>query len=223
LRPILPFPARQERIALASLDELCVAHVLPLLPVGFGSTRPRRWVRGTRAPLREIFEFQALKGGRYSARWGFSLDFVPLWRGGRLAWKRTDRNAEFDLCIDPIDETGTVPDWCSFADPTAAWRGAAALARAAQASVRGALEDFGKASSAADIPRLFEARSGLAFRRFGLDDYAQTHLAWGLSLIAAGRPAEAQPHLARFCGEYGAAPADPILAKAAALAAASGT
>ncbi len=81
--------------------------------MGFDLVRPRRWVSNTMGATRRIFEFQALKGATYSARWGFSLDFVPVMRNGHLRWKRTPKGAEFDLCIDPIDEFGDVPDWCS--------------------------------------------------------------------------------------------------------------
>src|SRR5258708_10612223 len=70
-----------------------------LAPMGFELVRPRRWVSGTKDSIRRIFEFQALKGATYSARWGFSLDFVPIARKGHLRWKRTPTGAEFYLCI----------------------------------------------------------------------------------------------------------------------------
>jgi hypothetical protein len=76
---------------------------------GFEPVGPRRWVSCVNPPIRRIFEFQALKGATYSARWGFSLDFVSALRGGRLRWKRSSKAAAFDLCIDPIDEPGDVP------------------------------------------------------------------------------------------------------------------
>jgi hypothetical protein len=74
-----------------------------LSPLGFERIRPRCWVAAARPLVRSIFEFQALKGATYSARWGFCLDFVPLWHADGLKWKRTAKTANFDLCIDPID------------------------------------------------------------------------------------------------------------------------
>jgi hypothetical protein len=85
------------------IDEIIGAELSPL---GFEQIRPRRWVATAQPPIRRIFEFQALKGATYSARWGLSLDFVPLWRADGLRWKRTAKTANFDLCIDPIDQYG---------------------------------------------------------------------------------------------------------------------
>lgn len=204
---------------MTSVDEQCALHFSPLLlDMGFAGVRARRWVRSTKPALREIFEIQSLKGERFSARWGFSLDFVPVRRGGKLRWKKTAASADFDLCIDPIDEAGSVPDWCSFGDPSATWRGAANLARVATETVAAARKDFDAVSSPQDIARLFERRSTMRFARFGPDSYVQTHLAWGLSLIAAGRPADAEPHIGRFCEAFGVARADPLLVKATAMA-----
>ncbi|GGG32194.1 hypothetical protein GCM10010964_20180 [Caldovatus sediminis] len=209
---------------MASADDLCSPHFSALLlPTGFAAVRARRWVRSTKAMVREVFEIQALKGNRFSARWGFSLDFVPACRNRRLRWKGTDGAADFDLCIDPIDEAGSVPDWCSFSDPSATWRGASKLARVASEAVAAARKDSDAVCSPRDVVRLFERRSTMRFARFGLDDYVQTHLAWGLALIAAGRPAEAEPHISRFCDEFGIARGDPLLAKAAAMASAAAT
>src|SRR5271165_3649988 len=77
-----------------------------LSPLGFERIGPRRWINGIHPPIRSIFEFQARKGDRYAACWGFSLDFVPIRRNGRLQWKRTSKSAAFDLCIDPINQDG---------------------------------------------------------------------------------------------------------------------
>jgi hypothetical protein len=96
------------------IDEIIGAELSPL---GFEQIRPRRWVATAQPPIRSIFEFQALKGATYSARLGLSLDFVPLWHADGLRWKRTAKTANFDLCIDPIDQYGGRPDWCSYSRP----------------------------------------------------------------------------------------------------------
>jgi hypothetical protein len=60
------------------------------------------------------------------------------------------------------------------------------LASAAQESTRFAKLDFGRVNSIFDIVTIFRERAAMRFRRFSLENYFQTHLAWGLSLIAVG-------------------------------------
>jgi hypothetical protein len=169
---------------------------------GFEPVRPRRWVSSRKAPIREIFEFQALKGATYSARWGFSLDFVPLVRNGRVRWKRTPRSAEFDLCIDPIDEIGTVPVWCSFVHiPKVKEAETTALTRVAASASTAARRDFDRVQSISDIVAIFRGRTSISFQRFSLENYVQTHLAWGLGLIAVGESEQGEAHLKKFCNQ----------------------
>ena len=71
---------------------------------GFELVAPRRWVRSSRAPIRDILEVQALKGVSYCPKWGFSLDFVPhVTAGGDTKWHRTPKSARFDFVYWPID------------------------------------------------------------------------------------------------------------------------
>lgn len=181
----------------SAIDELVGAELSPL---GFTPIRPRRWVRTPRSGIRDIFEFQALKGGVYSARWGFSLDFVPLLHGDRLRWKRTAKTADFDLCIDPIDEYGAPPEWCSFCRSTSQHEGRMVLA--VKEAARAAKLDFSRANSIGDVVAMFRQRAALRLRRFGLENYPQTHLAWGLSLVAVGDLTEGERHLELFCGRF---------------------
>src|SRR5262245_32915533 len=37
------------------------------------------------------------------ACWGFSLDFVPHFSGGRMRWHRSDKTALLDVIVDPKD------------------------------------------------------------------------------------------------------------------------
>jgi hypothetical protein len=168
-----------------------------LSPLGFVRIRPRRWVAARRPLIRTIFEFQALKGATYSARWGFSLDFVPLWRADGFKWKRTAKTANFDLCIDPIDEYRGPPDWCSCSRPI--WPGEAVniarIAVAVKESTRVAKLDLRRVTSISDVVALFQERAAMRFQRFSLENYTQTDLAWGLSLIAIGEAPEGKRHL----------------------------
>lgn len=175
-----------------------------LSPLGFERSRLRRWVAAVQPPIRKIVEFQALKGSVYSARWGFYLDFVPLLHSDELRWKGTAKTADFDLCIDPIDQAGVQLDWCSFPRPI--WPhdvgNFAKIDFAVKESMRAAKLDFGRANSISDIVAMFEERATMRFQRFALEHYTQTHLAWGLSLIAIGETAEGERHIKLFCVRY---------------------
>jgi hypothetical protein len=188
---------------------------LKLSPIGFEPVRARRWVSGTIAPIHKIFEFQAMKGGWYSARWGFSLDFVPVVRNGRLRRKRTSKSVEFDLCIDPIDEIGIAPDWCSFVEiATLKEVDASHLIRVVRAATRAAHDDFARVNSVGDVVTVFHERASMAFRRFSLENYVQTHIAWGLCLLAVGKRAEGEEHIRLFCEKNGINRNDPLIHKA---------
>jgi hypothetical protein len=184
-----------------------------LSSLGFERTRPRHWVRTVRAPIRSIFEFQAIKGGAYSARWGFSVDFVPLRRANNFQWKRTAKTAKFDLCIDPLDQHSMPPpDWFFIRRHEA--NDLIRLASAAQESTRFAKLDFGRVNSIFDIVTIFRERAAMRFRRFSLENYSQTHLAWGLSLIAVGDIREGEQHLELFCARFSIDRNDRLLRQA---------
>lgn len=186
-----------------------------LSPEGFELIGRCRWVSGTTEPIRRIFEFNPLKGATYSARWGFSLDFVPVLRNGRLRQKRTSKSAEFDLCIDPIDERGTPPDWCSLSDLGRSDSSAIKnITRVATDATRAARTDFARVGSVGDLAAVFHERAQMSFRRFSLENYTQTQIAWGLALIATGKSAEGEAHIALFCEQYDIDRDDPILRKA---------
>jgi hypothetical protein len=71
---------------------------------GFETVAPRRWVRSTRTPIRDLLEIQAGKGVGYSPMWGFSLDFVPhVTTSGEIKWHRTAKSARFDLEYRPTE------------------------------------------------------------------------------------------------------------------------
>ena len=75
-----------------------------LIENGFEAVAPRRWVRSSRAPIRDLLEIQALKGVSYSPMWGFSLDFVPhVTTSGEVKWHRTAKSARFDFAYRPVE------------------------------------------------------------------------------------------------------------------------
>ncbi|HEX4409195.1 MAG TPA: hypothetical protein VH206_10530 [Xanthobacteraceae bacterium] len=196
------------------IDEVVGAELSSL---GFERTRPRHWVEAIRTPIRSIFEFQAIKGGAYSARWGFSLDFVPLRRANDFQWKRTPKTAKFDLCIDPLDQHKMpLPDWFFIRRHEA--NDPIRLTAAAQESTRFAKLDFSRVSSIFDIVTIFRERATMQFRRFSLENYIQTDLAWGLSLIAIGDVPEGERHLELFCTRFSIDRNDRFLQQAEATA-----
>jgi hypothetical protein len=82
-------------------DSIIASHLnVRLQPLGFVQIAPRRWVDGSTAPVRRVFEMQLLKGAAMKAVWGFSLDFVPHFSGGRVCWHRSNRTAMFDLYVE---------------------------------------------------------------------------------------------------------------------------
>jgi len=91
-------PPEWDLLRAAERDSIVASHVNERLhPLGFVQVKPRRWVDGSAAPVRRVFEMVLLKGAAINPWWGFSLDFVPHLSGGRLCWHRSNRAARFDL------------------------------------------------------------------------------------------------------------------------------
>ncbi|ESX78832.1 hypothetical protein NKJ73_00435 [Mesorhizobium sp. M0074] len=168
------------------------------------------WVGRPTDHIRYLLKFQMLKGMTFSACWGVSIDFVPLFRGGSLRWKRTAKSANFDLCIDPIDSSGRIPNWCSFYSSDSSYQ----VERAALAALNAAQQDWSRITALKDVAASFERRSKMKFRRFSLENYVQTDLAWGLALVAVGDAGRGQHHIDAFCEQFAVAPETTILAKA---------
>jgi hypothetical protein len=195
---------------MVGLSAEIVADLQLAAPEGLQRVADRRWVGEPHDGIRRILEFQALKGAQYSARWGFSVDFVPNLQGDRLSWKRTAKTAMFDLCIDPIDVEGHVPDWCAF---TSDGRngGMKKIVRAVKEQVS---RDFARINTLHDLLELYQQRAAMRFRRFGLANYVQTDLAWGLVEMATGDEEGGTNRIAAFCDRFGVPPETPILVKA---------
>jgi hypothetical protein len=201
------------------VDRLDDALRAELSPMGFDRVRPRRWVSGSKGLIRRLFEFEALKGARYSARWGFSLDFVPDLRTGHLRWKRTSKSAKFDLCINPIDPFAAPLDWCSLLHlPGYDEVSIKDINRVVADTTRAARVDFARVDSVGDLVAIFQERAQMTFRRFSLENYVQTHIAWGLGLVAIGKGEEGEAHIRLFCERNVIDRNDPLIRKAEAEA-----
>ena len=95
-KPDLEPPREFNLLRPAERDAIVASHLnSPLQALGFVQVAPRRWVDGSTAPIRRMFEMQLLKGAAMEAKWGFSLDFVPHLVGDRIYWHRSNRAARF--------------------------------------------------------------------------------------------------------------------------------
>jgi hypothetical protein len=88
------------------------------------------------------------------------------------------------------------------------------IAAAVKESARVAKVDFSRVNSISDVVATFQERAAMRFQRFSLENYIQTHLAWGLSLIAVGEPAEGRRHLELFCANFSLERSDRMLRQA---------
>jgi hypothetical protein len=141
---------------------------------GFEQVAPRRWVRSTRAPIRDLIELQALKGMSYCPMWGVSLDFVPhLTARGDVRWHRSAKSARFDLVYRPIDFTPNAAasrDWSASPFATRAELNED-LARVTRLVLAQALPFWDDISGGEDLPRVYRAHRrrtavGLPFESF---------------------------------------------------------
>lgn len=197
------------------LDELIFSVFNPLLAkAGFIFVQPRKWVRDTKLPIREIVKIQSLRGA-YSVAWGFSIDFVPLYNNSKFSWHRTNKSCRFDLCIDPIDLSGDIPDWCSFTNiPGYKAPSLRKIEEVANKSVEVAFKDLDKILNLKDLANFYEERSHLEYRRFGFNNYIQNYLAWGLVLISLAQVEEGMKKINKFCDLFEVNKDDPFLLKA---------
>jgi hypothetical protein len=168
-----------------------------LIGYGFEQVDCRRWVRGTKQPIRELFSVVAMKGACYSPCWGFSLDFVPHVSGSSVRWHRSAKAALFDLCYDPVDYTSNTGEWFipSLQGHARARKEAARVARRALES---ALPWFEGVSTLADLAREFEAKKQRPSVRFGFYNYVQGPLAYAFLLARLGRWADAEAEISQY-------------------------
>jgi hypothetical protein len=81
--------------------------------------------------------------------------------------------------------------------------------------------DFRRVNAIENIVTVFRERSPMQFRRFSMENYVQTHIAWGLCLIAIGNDAEGETHIRSYCDRFEIDRNDPILRKSEVVARAS--
>ncbi len=178
-----------------ALDDLIDEQFGPRLEAeGFQRVRSRRWVRSTKAPIREVVHVGSAKHGSHSSRWGLSFDFVPHESGLHPAWHNTNSTALRDLRIDPIDwsdESLARVYRFSGDDPSAR-----SVASAARATVESATQWFERVSDVKSTLPLFEEARQDSESRFDFNHYAQQRLAHAFVLGHTGQTSRGFAELA---------------------------
>jgi hypothetical protein len=189
----------------AAVNEIVSKVADPLLvPTGFRSTKPRRWVRSF-APVRHIFEVVAMKGASFVPVWGISLDFVPHVTGERLGWHRTDKSARMDLVYDPIDFD---PRWQE-RSCIGSLRGADATLNDARRVLPAAVRDaLGWLDPGRDVASVlgraeFLRSADRPGRRFAFENYVQQPLAYAFLLARNGSSEKAHEVLDAWITSHG--------------------
>jgi len=203
------------RVSADEIDELIQGQFAPKLAgSGFTQVKPRRWIRSTKAPIREIVQVVALKGASYIPVWGVSVDFIPHRAGRRFAWHRTERSALFDLRVDPLDwpdeEAAERFKFGRFAGRGAVGRGqfgtrspSRAIKRSAAATVRASATWFDRIDGLGSLRQLFEEAQARPVHRFSFDGYVQHRLAYAFVLAALGETERGDEELAAWLELHG--------------------
>jgi hypothetical protein len=197
-----------------------------LAPLGFELIGPCRWAGPSKAHLRQMFEFYAIRQDEYRGQWGFSLDFVPyfpwvpwgpLFPKPNFRWKYKTRHAAFDLRIRAVDlgmsDCTVGMNWLDFSESSDE-----EIASVVATTVDVAQLDFARITSVADVVAAFHERSQAPTRGLPFDWHHQTHLAWGLGHMALGDTEEGEARLQKFCRTYRIDPDHRFLQKARAEA-----
>jgi hypothetical protein len=78
----------------------------------FFEIKNRKWLKKCSDNIYYIFEIQPLKGATYSPIWGISIDDFLIYQNKKLHSQSTEKQKDMNLIIDPIDESGKVPNYC---------------------------------------------------------------------------------------------------------------
>ena len=175
---------------------------------GFEPVAARRWVRSSRAPIRDLVELQALKGLSYCPVWGFSLDFVPhVTTAGEAKWHRTTKSARFDFMYWPIDFAPTGSDARDWSASVMATREELQddLARVTRMVVAEAMPFLDRIQVVEDLPSLYREHRLRPSVGLPLTCFPQQALASAFVLARCGHDGAANA-LAEYIQAYDVAP-----------------
>jgi hypothetical protein len=172
----------------------------------------RRWLRSSKAPVREGIQINAIKGYSFAPAWFISLDPVPHVTGaGQVKWHRTAKTARPDLLVDPFDEPDAFDiDALVVSGMQSATDAKEAIKRSTRLAVHHATSWFKKVGDMPSLISLYEEARSRPVVRFGFDNYTQQRLSFAFVLKAAGYDVLAEEEFALWierCGRDIPAPA----------------
>ena len=165
-----------------------IAYRYELEGKGFERVGTRRWVRSSKAPVREGIKVTATKGYSFVPTWFVSLDPVPhVTSTGQVKWHDTTSNARPDLLIDPLDERSAYDiDRLIVSGMQTATDAKNAIKTSTKTAVPVALAWFDRIGDLPSLVSLYEEARARPVVRFGFDNFTQARLSYAFVLRAAG-------------------------------------
>jgi hypothetical protein len=147
----------------------------------FFEIKNRKWLKKCSTNIYYIFEIKPLKGNTYSPAWGISIGDFLIYKNKKLYNQSTEKQKDMNLIIDPIDESGEVPDYnyCFF--PTLNNKiPYKDINNCVLRSFELSKKDFEKVKNFDEFKVLVNYRKGLTYNRFGFFNYINHILTDGL-------------------------------------------
>ena len=147
----------------------------------FFEIKNRKWLKKFSNNIYYIFELQPLKGSAYSPVWGISIDDFLIYQNKKLYNQSTEKQKNMNLLIDPIDESGKVPDYHYSFSPTLdneiPYND---INNCILRSFELSKKDFEKVKTVDEFKALFNYRKELKYNRFSFFSYINHILTDGL-------------------------------------------
>jgi hypothetical protein len=147
----------------------------------FFEVKNRKWLKKCSNNIYYIFEIQQLKGAAYSPVWGISIDDFLIYQNKKLYNQSTEKQKNMNLLIDPIDESGKVPDYHYSFFPTLdneiPYNN---INNCVSRSFELSKKYFDKVKTVDEFKVLFNYRKGLKYNRFNFFMYINHILTDGL-------------------------------------------
>lgn len=145
--------------------------------IGFIEIDNRKWVRHKNNGVFDLYLITATKGASYSPCWGVGIESFPIYKNNKLLNQKNDRNKGMNLIIDPIDETGELPDYhYSFLSGIDTKVPIEQIENCVNKSVELALNDFNKVTTIDEFCNYFQYRKQLIYKRFDFSSYLNHQL-----------------------------------------------
>ena len=145
--------------------------------IGFIQIDNRKWVRHKNNGVFDLYSITAMKGASYSPCWGIGFDYFPIYKSNKLINQKNDKNKGMNLIIDPIDETGKLPDYhYSFLPELDIKVPTEQIENCVNKSISIALGDFKSINTIDEFYNYFEYRKQLIYKRFDFSSYLNHQL-----------------------------------------------